>query len=540
LKLYLIRHGEEYRADTEVHGHMDVPLSLHGMEQSKDLVAKLMTEGIKRIYSSDLTRAVQTAMPFSRASGLGLIPDERLRPIKLGEYEGRNFNDVKAELKHWEDAWLTDEKATIPGGDSFDSFQSRNLSFFRELAESLPNDEPVAVFTHSRNCHLMQHWAANDMRPLKHGTEDILHPCDHELGTYRTYQIDKTSNLTRLTNAGQKGKSYSMRFIEPGLVRYEDVGDVLVQKPALDSMMQSFVGCPVFDRTHKDTTDKDFTSGKADGIITRVWQGDDGWHWCEALVWDPDTQQHMRDGYGLSCAYDVLQWTNSEGTWHNIPYANEVARGKYTHLAIVKKPRYEEVRIIANQGGSMKLKFWEKDKKTEDAPSEVELTNAKVDVDGNEVELNTVIESFRAEEKRKADELANATKKLALEDVIDIDGKKVPLKDIIVAHKVRLANDVENAMSKDHEDGKHKGKKMEGCGKCSNELENEKKVALEAEAAAKAKTDADAKAEADRKAEELRNAKNKGQQPKMPDLPPDRSDRLRLGSEQYGPVASSN
>ena len=118
-----------------------------------------------------------------------------------------------------------DPGAAIPGGDSFNSFQDRNIAFFRKLAEECENDEPVAVITHSRNCHLIHHWNANGMRPLTQGIEDILHHCDHELGTYKTYQIDRTSNLTRLSNAGgQKGKSFSMRFIEPGLVRYEEVG----------------------------------------------------------------------------------------------------------------------------------------------------------------------------------------------------------------------------------------------------------------------------------------------------------------------------
>lgn len=541
MKLYLIRHGEEYRADAEVHGHMDVPLSAHGMEQSRDLVKELMTKGIKRIYTSDLTRSTQTAMPFSQASGIGMIPDERLRPVKLGEMEGKAFNDVKAELGEWQTRWLNEPGATIPGGDSFDSFQLRNISFFRDVAEHCENDEAVAVFTHSRNCHLVQHWAENDFKPLEKGVEDLLHHCDHQLGTYRTYQIDRTSNLVRLSNAGgQKGRSFTMRFIEPGLVRYEDVGDVLVQKQALDEMAQSFVGCPVFDRTHKDTTEKDFSAGKADGIVTRVWTDpSDGWHWCEALVWDPDTIQHMREGYGLSCAYDVLKWTNQEGTWHNIPYANEVEKGRYTHLAIVKKPRYEDVRIIANQGGrNMKLMFWKKDQKAEEKPSEVELVNAVVPLDGKDTPLEKVLELAASELKRQ--ELANQKKSIDDDELVEVGGRKITFKEAKVLAATALKNEAENSMKSDHDAGKHKEKRLEGCGYCSNELANDKAEAEKAAAKKKAEEEMQNALKEKERLEAMRNARGKGQELKLPEAPRDRSDRLKVGAEQYGPLPTSN
>lgn len=541
MKLYLCRHGMEVDGDTTIHGFMDVPMTSAGMEQARSLAASMKNLSIKRIYSSDLTRTMQTANVLSQELGIGVIPDERLRPIKLGEMEGKSFANEDAHLREWEDKWATEPNEAIPGGDSFASFQARNVSFFKQLASELENDESVAVFTHSRNCHLMKQWAANDMRPLKKGTEDILHHCDHELGSYRTYQIDRTSNLVRLENAGQKGKSFSMRFIEPGLVRYEDVGDVLVQKPALDDMAQSFVGCPVFDRTHKDTTERDFTNGHADGIITRVWTNqEDGWHWCEALIWDPDTILHMtKENYGLSCAYDVLQWTNDEGTWHNIPYANEVKKGRYTHLAIVKKPRYEDVRIIANQGGNnMKLMFWKKDQKPEEKPSEVELVNAVVPLDGKDTPLEKVLELAGAEIKRQ--ELANAKKGLEDDEIVEVAGRKITFKEARILAETALKNEVANSMSEDHESGKHKEKKMESCAKCSNEIANEKTEEEKKQLAlANSKAEAE-KVEAAKKAEELRNARNKGQQPKMPDLPGDQSDRLAAGRAQYGPMANVN
>lgn len=544
MKLYLVRHGMEMDGDTIVHGFMDVPLAPLGMEQARAVAESMKGLGIKRIYTSDLTRCVQTASFLTQATGIGMIPDERLRPIKLGELEGRKTDEVLQNLKDWTTTWMEHPKEPVPGGDSFDSFQARNISFFKDIAEHCENDEPVAVFTHSRNCHLVQHWSANNFTPLEKGTENLLHHCDHQLGSYRTYQIDRTSNLVTLKNqGGQKGRSFSMRFIEPGLVRYEDVGDVLVQKPCLDAMAQTFVGCPVFDRTHKDTSETDFTNGKADGIVTRVWTDpSDGWHWCEALVWDPDTILHMtKEGYGLSCAYDVLQWTGQEGSWHNIPYTNEVAKGRYTHLAIVKKPRYEDVRIIANQGGNnMKLMFWKKDQKPEEKPSEVELVNAVTTLDGKDTPLEKVLELAAAELKRQ--DLANSKKGLDDDEMVEVGGKRMTFKAAKELASTALRNESENSMKSDHDSGKHKEKKMESCGYCSNELANAKAAEAEAKKAEELKNAVIAreKAEADKKAEELRNARAKGEEPKMPDLPPDREDRLKIGLTQYGPLPAAN
>jgi len=188
----------------------------------------------------------------------------------------------------------------------------------------------------------------------------------------------------------------------------------------------------------------------------------------------------------------------------------------------------------------MKLKFWEKDKKPEDAPSEVELTNSsKVEVEpGKEETLENVIKGFQAEQARKA-ALANAAKAPGLEDMIDVDGKKVPLKEVIAGHKEHLKNEQENSMLKDHEDGKHKDKRMEGCGKCSNELANEKALEEATKKAEAAKLENE-KAEAEKKRlEALRNAKDKGNAPKMPAAPGGVEDAIKAGNERYGVLATN-
>lgn len=351
-----------------------------------------------------------------------------------------------------------------------------------------------------------------------------------------------------MTARGQSGRVFPIRFIEPGLVRYNDVGNVLVTKETLDKMSASFVGKPIFNEAHRDVTSGDFKDGKADGVIGRVYYNStDGWYWADAIVWDGETIDNIKNGYSLSCAYDVPRDSWGPGGIHNnIPYDREVMNGEYTHLAIVTNPRYERARIIYNQGGSMNLKFWKKEQKAEEKPSEVELANAVIEVEGKETKIEDLIAGFKAAQKRQ-EELANAApKKLGLEDSVDIDGKKVLVKDLVSGFKANLQNASDEDMKDAHKDGKHEDKKAENCKMCNEADEEKKKDEERKNAEAKDKKDEEerknslAKAEKDaadarKHFDDLKNAaQNRKGDFKTPDIR-SQADRVAEGQKRYGP-----
>lgn len=355
----------------------------------------------------------------------------------------------------------------------------------------------------------------------------------------------------RANAIGQKADTIPMRFIQPGLVRYADVGTVLVRKETLDRMVKSFVGKPVFNETHKEVTSKDFTSGRADGVINRVTWGppkdleetknlpDDGWYWVVAQVWDPETKENCRNGYSVSCAYDVLQWSDEGGITNNIPYEREVLDGDYTHMAVVANPRYEGARIIYNtQGGCMKLAFWRKGKDTSEVrnASEVDTDKAVLEIDGKEVPLKEAIElwnSTKAEEKKKA-ELANA--KMTDDDEIEVGGEKVTVKNLKDAYVLSRKN--ADDKKKDEKADEEERKNAEADEKKKAEDDEKERKNAEAEEEKKKKDDEERKnAEEKERTNSFENVRNaaadrngKFESPALMS----REDRVAEGAKRYG------
>jgi len=252
-------------------------------------------------------------------------------------------------------------------------------------------------------------------------------------------------------------KSYKIRFIEPGLISYEDqqAGTVLVSKDALDRMAPTFKGCPViFVPEHHNDADKDTAfdfddvgANPPSGIVsgTPYW-GDDGWQWVDVLIWDEAAQEAIAKGFNASCAYIVDE--ESEGGERNgLAYDGEITNGHYIHMAIVPRPRYNEAMILANSKGghSVAMKLFRKNaappippKKPEAAPAapvhpepdednkpQMMNDDTEVDVDGTPVPLHELIAKYMESKGEGTPE------SLEDEDEVELpDGSKVTVGDL--------------------------------------------------------------------------------------------------------------
>jgi 2,3-bisphosphoglycerate-dependent phosphoglycerate mutase len=78
--LCLVRHGETaWNAEGRVQGQLDLPLNGTGLAQARAVARVLSKERFSAIYSSDLTRARQTAQPAADLLKMNVALTEDLR-----------------------------------------------------------------------------------------------------------------------------------------------------------------------------------------------------------------------------------------------------------------------------------------------------------------------------------------------------------------------------------------------------------------------------------------------------------------------------
>src|SRR5688572_32549109 len=94
-QLIIVRHGQtEWNTAGIRQGHLDSRLTGKGVAQAQALGARLAREKFAALYSSDLGRAVQTAMAVADLTGHEIITDPRLRERHLGIFQGLNAAEI--------------------------------------------------------------------------------------------------------------------------------------------------------------------------------------------------------------------------------------------------------------------------------------------------------------------------------------------------------------------------------------------------------------------------------------------------------------
>jgi broad specificity phosphatase PhoE len=127
-------------------GHSDPALNLQGRTQASALASQLREWNVRRLYSSDLRRAVQTAEPLAQTWGLPIVARSALREISFGEWEGRRWAEIRAiepEITSLE----SNPAMRAPGGETFPCFRQRVLQLLREIISEC-NWELTAIVTH--------------------------------------------------------------------------------------------------------------------------------------------------------------------------------------------------------------------------------------------------------------------------------------------------------------------------------------------------------------------------------------------------------
>jgi len=154
-RLVLLRHGQtEYNAGSRMQGQLDTDLSDLGRMQAVAAAEVLAKRQPLLIVSSDLRRALDTALALSERSGLPVSVDTRLRETHLGDWQGMTHLEVDAVAPGARLAWRDDARWAPHGGESRIDVAERSLPVVAELIAGQPEwgvdeaDRPVVLVAH--------------------------------------------------------------------------------------------------------------------------------------------------------------------------------------------------------------------------------------------------------------------------------------------------------------------------------------------------------------------------------------------------------
>lgn len=150
-RIITVRHGQSLANVGAIFaGHSDFDLSEFGHAQAR-LVGEYLakTESIDIIYSSDLSRAYNTAVPTSRLTGIPIIKDAKLREIYAGLWEGLTVGEIAEKYPEDFNCWRNNFSAVrCTGGESVREVYLRVVPHICEIAKK--NDgKTVLITTHA-------------------------------------------------------------------------------------------------------------------------------------------------------------------------------------------------------------------------------------------------------------------------------------------------------------------------------------------------------------------------------------------------------
>ncbi|MBR2019506.1 MAG: histidine phosphatase family protein [Clostridia bacterium] len=202
--LIVVRHGySEGNRDTRFVGHGDVPLTEIGHAQALCTADYLKGWRIDRIYSSDLCRAMQTAIPVAKMHGLPIYPMEELREIYAGEWEGGLYAELLEKYPESYGKWIRDIGNAHPdGGESVAEMAARVYAAVDRIVQE-NEGKCVAIFTHGTPARVLGcRW---HQLPLSKTNE--LPFCGNASVSIAEYESDGSWRLIQYGYDGHQGEN---------------------------------------------------------------------------------------------------------------------------------------------------------------------------------------------------------------------------------------------------------------------------------------------------------------------------------------------
>ena len=158
--ILLARHGQtnDNLQPIRFQGFRDTPLNDTGRAQAHELAARVAEltgpQAVRSLWSSDLSRARETAEIVGSRIGLEPRLDPRLREANRGEWEGHLFPDIKRSDPERFAEWMRAGPSwRFPGGESLLEQQQRVCAVVSDIHARSPL--PALVVCHGGSIRVM-------------------------------------------------------------------------------------------------------------------------------------------------------------------------------------------------------------------------------------------------------------------------------------------------------------------------------------------------------------------------------------------------
>lgn len=160
--IFLVRHGEVAGNSAQAGGRLtfagwsDKALTTRGMAQAQAVAARLSTEKLTAIYSSDLQRARVTAQRIAERHDLEVRIDSRLREVNYGAWENLGLEEILADYADvWNARNADPEFVAPPDGESYAALWARLAPCWNEILALHGDEERVAVVAHNGTIRIL-------------------------------------------------------------------------------------------------------------------------------------------------------------------------------------------------------------------------------------------------------------------------------------------------------------------------------------------------------------------------------------------------
>jgi len=147
--LWLIRHPEpDASARGLCYGSLDVRLSPEGVQRARAISERLRQEHFDAICTSPKQRCTETARVVAVGRGCPVTPNDALRELDFGAFEGLSYDEIAARYPAVYRQWMEDPTGTdFPGGETFCQMSTRVLEAVRALL-ARHSGQSIALVTH--------------------------------------------------------------------------------------------------------------------------------------------------------------------------------------------------------------------------------------------------------------------------------------------------------------------------------------------------------------------------------------------------------